>query len=349
MNILSQNTYVQEILSQADSVKAALHSFDATSLKTLTQAIHRGDFDRVVLTGMGASLFAAYPIWLQLLNAGFPAYWIDCAELIHHAKPLITKRTLIWITSQSGRSAEVLTALELVQQSGAKLLASVNDLDSPLAKAAQHTLPIMVDVEHTVATRTYVNTLAVSQLAATVLMQGDFQRGLAELEFTANGLAEYLKEWGSQLQAIQARVRPTPSLVLLGRGSSLAATYTGALILAEAAKVLATGRQAGEFRHGPLELVSEKLTVLIFAGSREIRELNWRLFLELEAGGAQPIWINSPAEAYVDRQLTMPPAVGLGLSLAEILPIQLLTMHLALQQGVEPGKFFRTGKVMSAE
>src|SRR5580765_8287586 len=103
MNLLHHNSYVQDILSQADSVKVVLAKFDSTSLEPLAHSIQRGDFDRIVLTGMGGSLFASYPIWLQLVNAGLPAYWIDCAELIHHAQPIVTKRTLVWITSQSGQ------------------------------------------------------------------------------------------------------------------------------------------------------------------------------------------------------------------------------------------------------
>src|SRR5258708_27426404 len=86
MNPLHHNAYVQDILSQAVSVKVALTKFDTTSLKPLARSIQRGDFDRIVLTGMGGSLFASYPIWLQLVNAGLPAYLIDCAELIHHVQ-----------------------------------------------------------------------------------------------------------------------------------------------------------------------------------------------------------------------------------------------------------------------
>jgi fructoselysine-6-P-deglycase FrlB-like protein len=116
MNTLHHKPYVQEILSQADSVKSAVAKFEAAPLKPLMQSMQRGGFDRIVLTGMGGSLFASYPIWLQLVNAGSNAYWIDCAELIHHARPILTRRSLVWITSQSGRSAEVVAALEIVKK-----------------------------------------------------------------------------------------------------------------------------------------------------------------------------------------------------------------------------------------
>ena len=92
---------------------------------------------------------------------------VDSAELIHHCRGMVTARTLVWATSQSGRSAEIVSVLALARQAGATLLATVNDLDSPLAGAAQGAvIPIHAEVEKTVSTRTYTNTLAVSQLAA---------------------------------------------------------------------------------------------------------------------------------------------------------------------------------------
>ena len=58
MNLLYHNHYVKDILGQADSAKVALAKFDSTSLKSLTHSIQHGDFDRIILTGMGGSLFA---------------------------------------------------------------------------------------------------------------------------------------------------------------------------------------------------------------------------------------------------------------------------------------------------
>ena len=349
MNTLHHNPYVQEILSQADSVKRAIAEFNANLLQPLVQSIQRNDFDRIVLTGMGASLFASYPIWLQLVNAGLPAYWIDCAEFIHYARPIITRRTLVWITSQSGRSAEVVSALEIVKQTGATILATVNDLNSPLALAAQHHIPMNAEVERTVSTRTYVNTLAMSQLAALTLTNGDIQKGLAELNNTADGITDYFAHWETHLQSIRERITRTSDLVLLGRGSSLAAVYTGALILGEASKTAAIGMQAGEFRHGPMELASDNLTVLLFSGPSQTQELNSRLQKDLDGTGTHAIWVTTPDGIQLESQIHMPHAMGIGFPLAEIIPIQMLTIHMALENDVEPGKFFRSGKVTLSE
>lgn len=350
MNNLKTNPYVQDILSQGESVQTALDQFDDAALKPIASFIQRGDFDRIVLTGMGGSFFASYPIWLMLANTGLPTIWVDCAELIHHSRGLITGRTLIWVTSQSGRSAEIISALELIKQMGATLLATVNDLSSLLAQAAQkNIIPIYAEVEKTVSTRTYINTLAVGQLAALYLTNGDLNQGMDDLQLTASGLIDYFSDWENHLQLIRDRVPPPRNLILLGRGYSLAAAYTGALILGEASKFAAIGMQAGEFRHGPFELASPNLTALIFAGPRETQELNRRLHKDLNDAGARALWVTTPEEADHETCIHMPGAQGIGIPLAEIVPVQMLTIYLALENNVEPGKFFRTGKITLSE
>ena len=126
----------------------------------------------------------------------------------------------------------------------------------------------------------------------------------------------------------------------------MAAAYTGALILGEAAKFMATPYQAGEFRHGPIELANPDLTVLLFAGPEETRELNWRLLKELRGYQVKAYGIGADLNEW---QIELPEAPALGRPLMEILPIQLLSIHLAQHIGVEPGQFFRTGKITLAE
>lgn len=353
MNPLQENPYVQDILSQPGSLRDALAKFDESSLKPLKDAIHGGGFERIILTGMGASLYAAYPAWLTLARAGLPAMWVDTAELIHHARDLITPRTLYWLFSQSGKSAEIVSALDfgLLPQPRA-LIATVNDLQSPLASAAKKfsdlstCVPINAAVEKTVSTRTYVNALAVSQLAALALCGQDPAPALGAMLETADAMQNYLENWETRVQRIGEMLGFPKRLVLLGRGTSLAAVYTGALILGEAAKYSAVPFQAGEFRHGPLELATPDLSALIFAGPPETRQLNANLLKDLRGFGSAAFWVGPESQEW---QVEIPDVPVVGVPLVEILPLQLLSIHLAQQIGVEPGHFFRSGKVTLAE
>jgi glucosamine--fructose-6-phosphate aminotransferase (isomerizing) len=339
--------YILDILDQPGSLKIALEQFDAASLAPIAEAIRNNEFDRILITGMGGSLYASYPVWQMLAQAGLPALWVDTAELIHHTPALVTPKTLLWIFSQSGKSAEIIAALDFGRiQKPAAVIATVNDLESPLAKAAQVRIPINAGAEHTVSTRTYVNSLAVGQLAALALLGKDVESARAELMQTASAMEAYLANWESHVQQIGKTIGFPKRLAILGRGASLASTYTGALILGEASKYMATPYQAGEFRHGPLELATPELTVLLFAGPQETRDLNQRLLKELRGYQVNAFWVGSENNEW---QIEIPNVPAIGMTLMEIIPIQMLTIHFAEQIGVEPGHFFRTGKITLAE
>ena len=339
--------YILDILDQPASLKIALEQFDAASLAPIAEAIRNNDFERILITGMGGSLYASYPVWQILAQAGLPALWVDTAELIHHTPALVTPKTLLWIFSQSGKSAEIISVIDFGRiQKPATLIATVNDLESPLAKAAQVQIPINAGAEHTVSTRTYVNSLAVGQLAALALLGLDVETARAELIQTASAMEAYLATWESRVQQLGKAIGFPKRLATMGRGTSLAAAYTGALILGEASKFLATPYQAGEFRHGPLELASPDLTALIFAGPQETRDLNLRLLKDLRGYQVNAFWVGSETNEW---QIEIPNVPAIGMPLMEILPLQLLTIHFAEQIGVEPGHFFRTGKITLAE
>jgi glucosamine--fructose-6-phosphate aminotransferase (isomerizing) len=350
---MTTNPYILDILSQPAALQTTLDRFDPAPLAPFAAAIQRGDFDRILLTGMGASLYASYPAWLTLAAAGLPVLWVDAAELIHHTPGMVTPRTLLWISSQSGKSAEIVSALSFERiPRPAALLATVNDLESPLSNATETfeglaaRLPIHTMVEKTVSTRTYTNTLAINQVAALALLGNEVESALSALKQTATGMERYLSSWEKRVTKLGEQIGFPKRLAILGRGPSMAATYTGALTLGEAAKFLAAPYQAAEFRHGPMELANLDLTVLLFAGPLETRDLNLRLLNDLRGYHVNGFWIGADTN---DWQIELPEVPAIGMPLTEILPIQLLSIHFARQIGVEPGHFFRTGKITLSE
>jgi glucosamine--fructose-6-phosphate aminotransferase (isomerizing) len=344
---MNEAPYVRDILSQPEALESALRAFDATTLKDVAAQLKAGQYDRVVITGMGASYHSGYPAWLMLSRGPVPAIWVDTAELIHHARSLVTPRTLLWMTSQSGRSVEITAALDGARlNQPATLIATVNDLESPLAAAAAACIPMHAEPEATVSTRTYVNTLALGQLAAIALLGGDVEWARRDLLETAAAMKEFLSNWKTLKQRLVDAIGFPRRLVLLGRGPSLCSAFSGALVLSEAAKYLATPFEAAEFRHGPLETAGPDLTALIFEGEESTRDLNFGMLHELREAGAKAFCIGSTAQEW---QLPIPAVPIIGLPLVEILPLQTLSVHFAESIGITPGDFFRIGKVTLKE
>src|SRR5215472_4938830 len=122
--------FERDIDDQAEALRTFAHSALPPGLAELL----RGRYDRIVLTGMGSSHFAALPGWRRLAEAGHPAWWIDSGQLLD-TPGLITPGTLLVATSQSGASAEVVAMAERQGPipRAAALIAVTNDPASPLA------------------------------------------------------------------------------------------------------------------------------------------------------------------------------------------------------------------------
>lgn len=297
--------------------------------------------DRIVLTGMGASLHGLHPSYLRLLNARFPVWLVETAELLGPAGGLITPGTLLWITSQSGRTAEVVALLHELQVRPAAILGVTNSVDSPLARGCDAVLPLHSGTETTVGTRSYTNTLAISALAVDVILgDGSTEPALGSVP---QALADYLRDWDEHVARLDSDVMPDRALFALGRSSSLAASATGALIVKEAAAHPIEPLSSPQFRHGPLEMAGSAITALILAGDERSRPLNARLNDDLRSFGADTVWLDvtddghGPRLPRLDHDVTRP--------FAEILPFQALSVALAHRMGRVPGAFSKIGKV----
>ncbi|WP_169542350.1 SIS domain-containing protein [Solirubrobacter soli] len=325
--------YLNDILDQP----RALAAFTSQAAAEIAPVAALGRGERVVLTGMGASLAALRPAWMTLVAAGVPAWLIETAELLNDAPGLLEGDVSVVAASQSGRSVE---AVALVDAAPGRLIALTNDALSPLAGGADVTVEIHAGVEHAVSTRSYVNTLAAAQLVGDALAGVRVTR---PYEAVADALAGYLASWEDRVAALKSSVGVPERLYLLARGASLAAASCGALIAKEAAKRPVEAMSVPQFRHGPLELADERLTAIVLAGTGPDRERNRRLYEDLERLGAAGLW----ADADGDLPLADVPADGLPM--AEIVLLQLLTVALAELTGVPAGEFRHLEKVTTVE
>ena len=124
---------------------------------------------------------------------------IETAELLGSARGLITEHTLLWITSQSGRTAEVVALLERLDVRPAAILGVTNDPASPLAQGSSALLQLHSGSEKTVSTRSYLNTLAASALATSHILGAPAD---PELPAAPQRVADYLTEWERHKAAI---------------------------------------------------------------------------------------------------------------------------------------------------
>lgn len=342
------NPYITDILSQPVALRETMQKFSTTPLAPVVTRLQNGEFDRLVVTGMGASYNAAYPAYLQLTSLPVPVMLVNAAELVHYMDGVIGTRTLLWANSQSGHSAELLHLLTRIESTPpACLLTSVNDETSPLAATADICLPIHAGPESTVSTKTYVNTLAVDLLAAQQLAGRDVEPLRSAMLTAADGIENFLSDWQARVNELDELLGDFEDLILLGRGASMSAVWNGALTNKEAAKFSLEGMNAAEFRHGPLELAMPGFCAMIFSGASNTSSLNRKLALDIVEHGGRAIWLDSLADPELSTYTF--PAVDSVRSITEILPVQMLTLVMARRKGVEPGIFRFIEKITTTE
>lgn len=343
------NPYITDILSQPAVLRTAVNNYSPDSLYAILERIKNGEIDRIVITGMGGSYNAAYPSYIQLSGLSIPVLLVNAAELVYYLGGLIGTRTLLWINSQSGRSAELLHLVERIKSAPpACILSCVNDESSPLASASDICLPIHAGPESTVSTKTYLNTLAVNLLAAHQIAERDVEELKNEMLATADAIETYLGDWQTNVEKLDTMLGDFATLIALGRGTSMAAVWNGSLINKEAAKLPLEGMNAADFRHGPLELVSSGFKALIFAGSGETKLLNRKLALDIQKNGGHALWIDTKNDAELPT-LSIPESGELTRPITEILPMQMLTLMIARRKNIAAGQFRIVGKVTVEE
>lgn len=350
MNVRSHNdivaddtpSYRRDVLAQPQSLSNLLDAA-ADLVEVVDQARVVGR-PRVVLAGMGSSHEATFPLWRALTRAGIPTWRIEAAALLDEMPAMAPPGTLLWLTSQSGESAEVVALLDRLP-SGVDVVGVTNTEDSTLARAADHVIDLHAGPEATVSTKSYLNTIAAIRLVVAHLFGAEGMTAARErLSRTVTGLAAYLERLDEHVDQLGSYAADR-TLLMTGRDEAVTSALVSGLILKESAKVPAEGMSAGSLRHGVVELAGPGLAVTFFdRPGMPHSALNQRLAHDLAEHGTQIGWVGGPGPTgSVD--LPAPAGADMDPLVAEALAFQTLSFALARHNGVTPGAFNVARKV----
>jgi glucosamine--fructose-6-phosphate aminotransferase (isomerizing) len=340
-----KSAFLHEVLDQPKALALTLEKFEIKpSLRTIAAQLNEGVFRRIVLTGMGSSLYALYPLHLQLTEKGYTSIVAETSELIYYLSRLLDPATLIVAVSQSGQSAEIVHLLEH-NASRATIVGVTNTPESALGLRANCVLLTHAGEENSVSCKTYVTGLMALRLLASVLCGEDDEGERSELMQLIPAADAYLGLWGDHVAELAGKVEGVRHWILVGRGPSLAATHTGGLTIKESVRVSAEGMSSAAFRHGPIEMLGSETFVLVFLGDEKGRELNLSLHEHVRELGHKSALIGEDANG----AFRLPPSSGSMRTILEIMPIQMLILALASRVGIEPGQFAIASKTTILE
>ena len=209
---------------------------------------------------------------------------------LYEAQPDLHDMVLLAI-SQSGASPDLLAAVDSAKAAGALVVALVNAQSSPLAQAADCTIPLWAGIEQSVAaTKTYIASLAaITHLVASWSADSHLLSELLQLPTLLE------RAWQLDWRAAIPRLQHAQHLYVVGRGLGLGIAQEAALKLKETCGLHAEALSAAELLHGPIALVNVGFPVLVLAQSDETLEGVAALAAQIAARGAEVLLAGAAA------------------------------------------------------
>jgi glucosamine--fructose-6-phosphate aminotransferase (isomerizing) len=340
-----EGEYFRDILDQPEALRRNMATPAPDGLAEFAASWRASEKPFVVLTGMGSSFHALHPIAIRLSESGVRAIMLETSELIYYWAGLLQPETILIVVSQSGRSAEIVRLLQLIRERS-HLIAVTNDADSPLARAADTLCFIKAGRESTVSCKTYVSSLLALDRIANILCSGDWEGFSSSSAAIAGQVEAYLAHLRQHVDEAKDLLGDVRHMVLAGRGPSLASAGTGGLIIKEAARFPAEGMSAAAFRHGPLEMVSPHLFLLLFEGDSRCAEMHRRLAADVAGLGGKAQMVSEDQQSGLFCLARTSESLR---PILEILPVQMITLALAAREGREAGAFVHASKITSID
>jgi glucosamine--fructose-6-phosphate aminotransferase (isomerizing) len=334
-----------DILKQPQSLADTVDYQFSVGKSALHNAARLMTGRRILLSGMGSSLYACYALSAELAQHGVATTVVDTAELLHYHYPAYRGAVAV-LVSRSGESIETIKLAPVLKAQDTRVVGVTDVAGSTLAREADATVLIHGGKDHLVAVQSYTATSITLRLLGAAL-SNTFDAAPHELEIALRSLAGYIPECVDQSAEWRSFFDGAQVIHLLGRGRSIASIYEGALLFNEVAKFPAAPMQAAQFRHGPVEIVDPRYRAIVFAPYDHTRDLNIALARDLTRFGGQ-VRLVGPGET--DRGWwTTPDAPASLVPLIEIIPVQCAAMRLAEWRGFTPGEFRVATQVTRSE
>ena len=308
-------------------------------------------------TSFHAGLVARY--WIEQL-AGLPCS-VEIASEYRYRVSVPHPDTLVVAISQSGETADTLASVKHAKAQGmARTLAICNVPESAIVRECALRFLTRAGPEIGVAsTKAFTTQLAaLFLLAATLAKQqgrlapGDEAEHLTALRHLPVAVQKVLA-LEDDIRAWSQRFSDKHHALFLGRGHHFPIALEGALKLKEISYIHAEAYAAGELKHGPLALVDEDMPVVSIAPNDALLEKLKSNLKEVAARGGE-LYVFADADSQFDEEpgvhvLRLPEHYGLLSPVLHVVPLQLLSYHVALVKGTDVDKPRNLAKSVTVE
>jgi len=285
----------------------------------------------VQFVACGTSYHAAMYGAQLFRQAGIPAQTFLASEYATSPPPI--GDALIVGVTQSGETADTLSALRAARNRGARTLAVTNTVGSTAARECDHALYIRAGPEIGVAaSKTFASQLgALNLLALGTAPVDDAREHIAALRDLPGQVQELLDT--STARKVAEVYQDAGAYFFIGRGHQYPVALEGALKMKEITYKHAEGFAAGELKHGPLALVTDDTPVFaVVVGDDEKARKTVGNVKEVEARDAPVVAVTdgqSDVERYADHVLEIPETESCAAAVLANVQLQLVSYYTA--------------------
>ena len=338
---------IKEIHEQPETLRNTLR-MQEHYLDLLTTFLDRAN--DVFLVACGTSYHACLAASYMFSKLAFlPTYPVYASEFVEqHGKSVNIDSTILAV-SQSGETADTLSAVTCAQQRAATILGLTNVIGSTLTRISRVYIGTQAGPEIGVAaTKTFTSQLSVlAQLALKLskkrgkISQDEIDCLEENLKKMPEDVETIVRTQEKKIKQIARKYKDSKVFFFLGRGISTATAFEGRLKLMEIAYIPSIAFPAGESKHGPISLVENGFPVVFICPRDDSHKTLIGNIMEMKARGAHIIAIieegdediKSLAEEYIEVPKGIPSVLS---PIPFAVPLQLLAYYVSLEKGFNP-------------
>ncbi len=299
---------------------------------------------RIIITACGTSWHSGLIAEYLIEELARIPVEVEYASEFRYRNPIVNEKDVLLAISQSGETADTLSAIQIAKDRQALIYGICNVIGSSIARASHagsytHAGPeIGVASTKAFTAQVTILTLMALQLAQSqgTISQSRLRQVLYEMETIPDKIRGALKT-NDVIKEIAAKYKDAKNFLYLGRGLNFPIALEGALKLKEISYIHAEGYPAAEMKHGPIALIDENMPVVFIATNMSAHEKIVSNIQEVKARKGKIIAIVNEGDtiikALADEVIEIPETDELLSPLVSIVPLQLLSYHIALMRG----------------
>ena len=315
---------------------------------------------RVVITACGTAYHAGVVAKYAFEKIARMKVDVDVASEFRYRNPILDKDDIFIVVSQSGETADTLSALRLAKQNGLKVVAITNCVGSTVSREADDVIYTLAGPEIAVAsTKAYTTQVLCMFLLAIkagklrgTLSEEDAVKLLTELESIPEKIQTIL-DGKETIQKFASRQFNKDKIFYIGRQFDSATSLESALKLKEVSYMHSEAFAAGELKHGPIALIDDKTLVVAIASEPELYDKIGSNMVEVKSRGATVLVITQDKtcafDGKADEIFQIPECSSALASLLTVIPTQLFAYYCAIQRGYDPDKPRNLAKSVTVE